>query len=231
MVIGNGMIAKRFSSYRENNAVVIFASGVSNSSQNLPEAFAREENLLKETILEHPGKKLVYFSTCSVYDPSLKQSPYVLHKLAMESLIRETAATFTLFRVSNPVGKTDNPHTVFNFFIQHILRKIPFQVWKYASRNLMDIDDMFAVCDEIIRGDLFVNGHVNVANPVNYPVISIVRSIEEHFHTDGKYTLVDKGNSPLIDTTAVQELFGKLGIDFNNTYLPGLLNKYFPYEI
>ena len=209
MVIGNGMIATRFNSYSTNEKFVIFASGVSNSATTNSAHFAREDQLLRSVIEKNPDKTLVYFSTCSIYDHSRVQSPYVLHKLKMEETITATQPNFIIFRVSNPIGKTNNRHTVLNFFIQHILEKKPFAVWKYASRNLIDLDDMFSICNYILQHRLFPNQVINIANPVNYPVTTIVETIEEHFHTKGVYKLLQKGNSPLIDTTDIQNLFRK----------------------
>lgn len=227
MVIGNGMIAQRFEDYSADNDFAIFASGVSDSTTTEAAAFLREENLLRHTIQANPEKTLVYFSTCSIYDPSMRTSGYVLHKLKMEALITTNAKNHLIFRVSNPIGKTKNTHTVFNFFIQHILEKTPFTVWKYASRNLLDIDDMYAICDHILKKCLFENSVVNIANPFNYPVTTIVAAIENHFHAKGIYTFAEKGSSPLIDTTAIEPLFNELNISFNELYLPGLLDKYF----
>ena len=84
MVIGNGMIAKRFAAYTGNDQFIIFASGVSNSRTNDTAAYNREAALLLDTIKHNKDKTLVYFSTCSIYDPGEKDSPYVLHKLKME---------------------------------------------------------------------------------------------------------------------------------------------------
>ncbi|THU39462.1 NAD-dependent epimerase/dehydratase family protein [Niastella caeni] len=227
MVIGNGMIAKRFEDYSTNNDYIIFASGVSDSTTTAPEAFSREENLLTKSIQANPEKTLVYFSTCSIYDPSMRQSAYVLHKLKMEAVITANAKNYLIFRVSNPIGRTSNTHTVFNFFIQHIQEKTPFAIWKNASRNLLDIDDMYAICDHLLKKKLFTNSVVNIANPVNYPVTTIIAAIENHFHTKGIYTFAEKGSSPLIDTTAIEPFFNELNITFNELYLPGLLRKYF----
>lgn len=222
------MIAKRFSDYVEDGRFLIFASGVSNSTLNDEIAFKRETNMLEGCIKNHPDKNLVYFSTCSIYDPSMKRSPYVLHKLEMENVIKTSGITYNIFRVSNPIGKTENSHTVLNYFIQHILGKEEFTVWKYASRNLIDLDDIYLICNYILRNNLFKKHKVNVANPVNYPVIQIVQAIEKHFGIEGNYQLADKGNSPLIDTSAIQPILSKLKINFNNSYLSSLLQKYFP---
>jgi UDP-2-acetamido-2,6-beta-L-arabino-hexul-4-ose reductase len=206
MVIGNGMIAKEFSSYRSDDDHIIFASGVSDSTHSTALSFEREKLLLLDTIRNNPGKKLVYFSTCSIYDPSMKNAAYVRHKISMEELIKEEHAPYTIFRLSNPVGRTGNTNTVFNFFISNIHSGHHFEVWKNASRNIIDIDDMYA----------------------NYPVPYIIDTIEAHFHKKGKYTMLDKGDGPHIDISAIAPLIKKFNINFDGAYLPGLLQKYFP---
>ena len=222
------MIARRFSDYTEDTRFLIFASGVSNSVLNDGNAFKRETDMLSDAVKKHSQKNLVYFSTCSVYDPSMKKSPYVLHKLAMENLIKKAGISYTIFRVSNPIGKTENPNTVLNYFVTHILEKKEFTIWKYASRNLIDLDDMYLICHYILSKNLFKNHKVNIANPVNYPVTYIVQAIEKHFGITGNYHLADKGNSPLINTSAIQPILSKLKIDFSSSYLSFLLQKYFP---
>ncbi len=228
MVIGSGMIATRFTEYSKDSKFVIFASGVSNSGISDPAPFLREEKLLRSAIADNPDKTLVYFSTCSIYDPSMHHSAYVLHKLKMEAIIEKHSSSYNIFRVSNPIEKSNNPNTVLNFFIQHIREKSLFAIWKYASRNLIDIDDMFAIIDHILQQKLFRNSIVNIANPVNYPVTIIIRAIESHFSTTGVYEIAEKGNSPFIDTTVIQPIFSQLNINFDNQYLPNLLQKHFP---
>ena len=66
MVVGNGMIANRFMSYKDDDDVIIFASGVSNSKDIVEENFVREFQLLHQTVKNNADKTLVYFSTCSV---------------------------------------------------------------------------------------------------------------------------------------------------------------------
>jgi dTDP-4-dehydrorhamnose reductase len=228
MVVGDGMIATRFNRYNETDRFVIFASGVSNSTLNNSDSFEREINLLQQTITSYPEAKLVYFSTCSIYDPVMKQSSYVLHKLKVEKLIQEAHSNYVVFRVSNPIGNTTNNNTILNYFIHHVTKLEPFTVWKYATRNLIDLDDMYAICDLILQEQIFHNDIVNVANPVNYSVLSIVHTLERHFHLKAKYEVIDKGSSPLIDTTAIEKILSRLHIEFDDNYLDLLLKKYFP---
>lgn len=228
MVVGNGMIAKRFSRFAGDAGRLIFASGVSNSSNTDEAAFKKEADLLLQEMGGHPDATVIYFSTCSIYDPSLQQSAYVLHKLKMEELIKNVSKSFIIFRVSNPVGFTGNVHTLLNYFIEHLLSYTSFTVWQYASRNLIDLDDMYLICEAILQDEQWLNKTINVANPVNYPVLSIIEAVEQHLGIKGNYALVEKGNSPLIDTSEIQPLYSSLHIDFGNHYMERLLKKYYP---
>ena len=95
MVIGNGMIANRFASYKNTDDIIIFASGVSNSKETVEENFLREFTLLKKTIKEHPENILVYFSTCSVEDTDLALAPYVIHKKRLKHLLSKMQQNIT----------------------------------------------------------------------------------------------------------------------------------------
>ena len=228
MVIGNGMIAKEFESYFNNEGIIIFASGVSDSTNTNKAAFEREKKLVTDIIKTSMGKLLVYFSTCSIYDPSMQDSAYVQHKIKMENFIRDNHAPYIIFRLTNPIGKTNNTHTVVNYFINNIIENNKFTVWKNASRNIIDIDDMYLLCNEILQQKLFTNSIVNIANPANYPVSFIVETLETHFNMKGNYDVIDKGGAPIIDTNALDPLFTKFNINFDEHYLPDLLKKYFP---
>lgn len=228
MVVGNGMIAKAFYGYQADDRFVIFASGVSNSATASVHEYLREKTLLENTLATNKEKTLVYISTCSIYDASLQTSPYVLHKKEMERQIISSGSHYLIFRVSNPVGNTNNRHTFLNYFVQHLVKGIHFDLWKYAGRNLIDLDDMYAIANYLLQEGSCKNSVINIANPTNYPVIEIAEAIKNHYNISGNYTVVEKGNSPLIDTSEIQPLLDRLGINFNSNYLQSLLLKYFP---
>jgi nucleoside-diphosphate-sugar epimerase len=228
MVIGNGLIAKAFEpGYSQNNRFLIFASGVSNSGTAQASEFNREASLLEQAIQQHPEKILVYFGTCSVYDASLQHSPYVQHKLAMETMIQSRHSDYHIFRLANLAGKTNNPHTFLNYFAQHIQSGTFFYLWKHAWRNVMDVTDVVTICHHILQHGLYKNEVVNIVNPVSYKVMEIVNVIEEVLQKKGNYELVDKTSRPEIDTTVVQQLAQELHIPFNEKYLSRIVNKYF----
>ena len=227
MVLGSGLVARGFKVYVDDDNYLVFASGVSNSANRDAKAFSRERTLLEDATKVHNGKTFIYFSTCSIYDPSLKHSQYVKHKLEMEAIIQRHVANYHIFRISNLVGNTDNPHTVLNFFVQHIRTGHSFKVWKNAARNIVDIDDAFAICDHIIRKKLFLNTWVNIANTRNYPVMQIIRAIEQVIGKQGNYKLVDAGDNPMIDTSSIEEIVHTLDISFDDHYLTKTLRKYY----
>lgn len=231
MIVGNGMLAKRFEEYANNSRYLIFASGVSDSSANSAEAFLRERNLLHAHIQPAKDKTLIYFSTCSIYDSSLANTPYVLHKLEMEKIIQGSFPSYLIFRVSNPIGFTHNRHTVFNFLISHILEGRIFDIWKNARRNILDIDDLFLACKYYLDLQNRCNEIITIANPNNYAVIEMVEAIEKHFSKKGVYHFTERGGGPDIDKLAMEELFRNLNISFGADYLEKILKKYFSNDL
>jgi len=226
MVVGNGMLAKRFSDFTQSTDVLVFASGVSDSSTRSHAEFEREkELLLKQPVSDQTT--LIYFSTCSIYDESLKNQPYITHKLEMEKLIAQRFPLWLIFRLSNPIGFTGNTHTVFNYFINHIVHKKHFYLWTKAERNILDIDDMYKACLYHIHQLKSTNRITDIANPTNYKVQEIVNAIEHFFGISGNYTFLEKGGAPEINHLEMKQLFQNINISFDGNYLVRILNKYF----
>ncbi|WP_114792361.1 NAD-dependent epimerase/dehydratase family protein [Niabella yanshanensis] len=228
MVIGNGLIASQFYDFHLNSKVIIFASGVSNSASNDSNSFNREKQLFKEIAGKNDDKKLVYFSTCSIYDPSTQHNAYVQHKLEMEELVRTAGPDFLILRISNPIGKYNNPHTFFNYFVDCIKTGRAFEAWANADRNIIDVDDFYQLAKLLIDDNDFNRSTVNIANPYNYKVPVIVTAIEEHFGRKGNYSVVNKGAELKIDTRVVEQLINSCdSVNFTGNYIRKLLRKYF----
>ena len=221
------MIANRFMKYKNDEDTIIFASGVSNSKDRIEDNFLREYTLLDKTIKDHPGKTLVYFSTCSVEDEDLKSAPYVVHKKSVEKFIEQNAAKYYLFRISNLAGISNNPYTLLNYFIFNILQNNTLTVWKNAYRNIIGIDDMYSIADDILRQKGWMNTTINIANPKNYAVPFIIDRIEEHLHKKAVRNEIEKGDNYDIDIALTEPVIKKLHIDFNDDYLASLLKKYY----
>jgi nucleoside-diphosphate-sugar epimerase len=227
MVIGNGLLARRFEAYKDDDKFLVFASGLSNSKTKDTKAFEREVSMLRENINEHPGKIIVYFSTCSMYDPGEKDSPYVQHKLNIENIIQANAGKYFIFRASHLTGKSSNPNTVLNYFYQHIKQGIKFDLWINACRNIIDIDDAYFIADHVLKNNQPSAQPINIASPLNYPVKDIVSAIESFLGISSIYTEVNKGNCFEIDISATRRILDQLPAKFNDDYLPFLLTKYY----
>ncbi len=227
MVIGNGLVAKRFGLFNNKGGFLLFASGVSNSKNNDNESYNREFNLFKESVLKYNDKVIIYFSTWSIYDPQEKESPYVRHKLNIEDFIKTHIKKYHIFRVSNLAGISSNPNTILNYFFNHTKNDVNFDLWTNACRNIIDIDDAYLIIEHILNKNLFPNQVINIANPVNYPVKNIITAIEKFLNKKSNYMEIEKGTNFSIDTSTIQPIIQKLGIEFDDKYLMKLIHKYY----
>lgn len=221
------MIANRFIGYQNDEDKIIFASGVSNSKDKVEENFLREFQLLNQTLKANPNKTLVYFSTCSVEDDDLQDAPYVIHKKSVEQFIKQHSSSYYLFRISNLAGISNNPYTLLNYFIFNILQNNSLTVWKNAYRNIIGIDDMYLIAHDILQQSKMINTTINIANPVNYSVPSIIRKIEEHLQKKANCQEIEKGDNYDIDISSIEPIIKRLNISFDEQYLVSLLKKYY----
>jgi nucleoside-diphosphate-sugar epimerase len=227
MVVGNGLIAKKFKDYAELEDVVIFASGVSNSKDVPAEEYIREIKLLQSTMDACPNSLLVYFSTCSIFDPEESQSAYILHKKNIESIITKKQKRYNIFRISNLAGRTNNQFTILNFLIHNITNHIHFNIWQNAVRNIIDVDDMYKIVHFIISNKLLPNSITNIANPFNYLVTDIAANIENIFNTKGNYSKIVKGTAFTIDVGPIKDILTQTAINFKGDYLKNTIIKYY----
>jgi len=203
MIIGRGMLAKAFNGYKSREDVIIFASGVSNSKETDEKNFNREKKLLIDSINSHSDKLLVYFSTCSIEDKSQQNSQYIIHKKKMEELIKDKIKNYYIFRLPQVVGKTNSP-TLVNFIMDAIANTKFFYIQKNATRNLIDVDDVFTICDYIICNKLYLNDIINIASPFNLKVLEIVSFIEKILNKKANVELVEQGCSQEINIDKIK---------------------------
>ena len=222
MIIGRGLIASQFTDV-DHNDVVIFASGVSNSSETRIEEFFREQNLVEQTLINNPEQLFVYFSTCSIYDSSKYNSPYVLHKLHIEELIKQRAKHYLILRVSNAVGKGGNPNLLMNYLSRQIINKQELNIHQHATRNLSDVEDVKNNTLNYIKSKDW-NKIVNVAYLENYNIPEIIEALELKYKTNTKKVIENKGEHYSVD---IHELNYKFELSSKNKYLFNLIHKYY----
>jgi UDP-2-acetamido-2,6-beta-L-arabino-hexul-4-ose reductase len=168
MVIGNGLISKSFKKlFNEDENVIIFASGVSDSQETNNDNFLRENKLLTETIKNNTGKQIIYFSSIIV---DFKSNPYYNHKKEMENLIKKMSKNYLIFRIPQLIGIDGNKNNLINYLIEKIKNKEKIIIYRDCKRSIMDIEDIFK----------FVNYCINkITNKIIY-----VSGIEKIFIID-----------------------------------------------
>lgn len=222
MIVGNGLVANAFrESDRED--VVFFASGVSNSLEKNPEQFLREENLLRKTLEENPSKIFVYFSTCSIYDSSKNDSPYVNHKLAMEHIVSTISNRYLIARVSNAVGKGGNPNLLMNYIYRSILNQDEITIHQNAKRNLIDVQDVAKLVLWILN-EKELNKIYNIAYLRNFSIQEVVEAFERELGLNAQKIYLNQGESYSIDLQGLNNYFEH---ETSEKYLKNLiLNHY-----
>lgn len=225
MIVGNGLLARAFESFKDDPKVLIFASGVSNSSNKDQSEFEKEVELLKR----HSDQKIkiVYFSTVSLSDKSLVQSPYVVHKKRIEEEIPKFFEEYIILRLPNLVGKTNNPHTMTNFFFSKVNAGDKLTIQNKASRYLMDVDDVHDALVWYLENVEHQNGIYNLPGKIKLPVIEIVESIQDFLGKKTEIELVDKGeNYDVRNHDAFSAFFDQRKIS-PTEYFKQILNKYY----
>lgn len=225
MIIGNGLIASLFTECDQEN-IIFFASGVSNSLETKKEEFLREENLIKKTITENPNKVFIYFSTCSIYDSSKVESQYVLHKLKMEQIIIQLCPQYLILRLSNAVGNGGNSNLLMNYLVRSVKNNEIINVHTKATRNLIDVEDIKNITNQLIDKQYF-NKIINIAYPENYTIIEILEIMEKFYQTKLYLNLVESGSGYGIDTHDVESYFIQHALTNKETYLHKILEKYY----
>lgn len=226
MVIGNGMLAKAFYSYIETEGILIYASGVSNSSENSDENFQREISLLEKSIKENSNSLIIYFSTCSVSDESLKETRYVQHKKNLENYIKEKAKKFIIFRLPIVIGNTKNTFTLFNFLKEKLRLNQEVSIQKDAFRYLVDIEDISNVLSKIIDSGDYLNSIINVSFSDRISVLEIANIMKKELQSKSKINIVDGGGFYYIRDSKLQDFIFNKEIAFSEKYNEEILKKY-----
>ena len=225
MIFGNGLLAKTFStSFHDDEDVLVFASGVSNSKETSQDAFRRERTLLDMALAQR--KLILYFSTCSVNDPELFHTPYVQHKLAMERLISD-ARRFCIFRLPQVVGNTPNPHTLTNFLYRQIKGQLPFYILKRAKRNLIDVCDAAKIVTHLVTTKRAEGVITNVACPYSVDIAELVCTFENVLGIQAVCDTIDAGASYEIETVLSTKIAKEVGVIFDPQYVKNLIRKYY----
>ena len=228
VVIGDGMLAEASRKYAFDEAgMVVFASGVSNSNCASVAEFNRERELLRKVIRDNSNMKVLYFSTCSIYDQSLVgKSLYVEHKKEMESLFSHHP-NHLIIRLTQVVGKSRNPNLLSNYFFSTIKNRREIKVQKSAVRNIIDVDDVMRFLNRIKNTDEFRNQTVDLGSLRYDPAMRIAQVMGEVLWIEPIIVEVEGGSAYSIDTSFTNRFQCDVGVNFNDDYLRRVFSKYY----
>lgn len=119
MIIGSGSLGKLL---QDREGMVLFASGVSNSTEVTIKQEMREGILLgRETAnAKNAGAMFVYFSSISTF---YNDSEYCFHKEVMEEMVKRYCDNYTILRLGN-IWECTNPNTFINYMKDHPEAKV-----------------------------------------------------------------------------------------------------------
>ncbi len=174
MIIGNGLIARSFIDFKNQEDKVIFASGVSNSlEENLLE-YKREENLLLNIIKNNKNKKIIYFSTTSIFNI---KSIYTNHKIKIEDIIKTNAEKYCIYRLPQIIGKGGNKTNLINFLVKSIRDTRNIFIYPESLRSLLDVEDLVHICQKTC--DIKDKNILNIAGIEFVKIEEIINLISE----------------------------------------------------
>ncbi len=229
MVIGEGMLASAMRRIDSGN-ILYFCSGVSNSSETTKAAFLREENLLMKQI--DSDKKLIYFSSYFVNFEDFLGREYYQHKIRMEQIITSRFKKFTIYRLPQVVGKSNNPATLTNFIYNKIINNEVIPVFMNSKRNLLDIETVTKIIAYINEENMFLNRTANLVSTINYDIELIIDAIEVITQKKAKKNLIVNSESdfPILLEAKMLEVFSAIGVAFDETYLEKTIRNYYTYK-
>ncbi len=228
MVVGSGLIARAFARYKDAlSGTCVYAAGVSNSSCKDAREFERERQRLLAALADSPsGHLFLYFSTCSIGDPAVRDSAYVRHKIAMEHVVAERGRHLIL-RLPQLAGATPNPHTLLNYLYARLVRSERFAIWRGASRNIIDVDDVARIVVSLVTEENACGETINIANSSSAGMIEIVGSLEAVLGHKAIFDIIDQGAGYAIDTDRIRAAVLRCGIEFSGDYLLRTIRKYY----
>lgn len=226
-----GAIAERFLQLNTQFKTLFFAPNTDNSQQTSSTLIEEESNELRQLISLNPNSKIVYFSSCSVLDPSLVASSYVIYKQSMEALVQRIAPSYLIVRLPQVISRQLAESNLSRYIVDRVLSGEPFEIWSGAIRNFIDLDDVFEIVRGLLQNQKYHNQIVNVANPNSVPVIDFVQTVESVFGLEANYQIIDKSSQYDIDVSPISGIISELKISFDDSYLARTIAKYYEYRM
>ena len=228
-IIGSGFLANYFKKYTKlinKLNICIYAAGVSNSLCENKKYFDRDFNRIKSFIGLINSRKLVYISTCTVFDPSRNKSKYIKNKIKIEKYIQEKVSDYAIIRLPELVGISKNRNTLTNFLYNNILNSKKFIAYVNSKRNLLDVNDAIKLSLYFIN---YTNKKIiNIANLRNYKVMDIISIFKDILEILPIYESKNiKFHHYKFKNSVSKNILKKNKVTINKNYLPKIIKKYY----
>jgi hypothetical protein len=223
LIVGDGLIGLALAQTNHNN-VVVFASGVSSSTERDPRKFVREEQLLLDKLGE-ATTPMYYVSTCSIFDNSLLGSPYINHKKNMEEIVLSRENGFVI-RLPNIVGSGGNSSNLVNYVADSIRNHIKMKIQREATRYILGVDEMRILIQELIAHGSEAKKVTSFVPPRHKRVTEIIEVIESILEENAVMELVDEGTSYSVDFNDTKFYANRAKLNFGPQYYEETLAKW-----
>lgn len=226
MVVGNGQLAQVFYKYKDNGNVVIFASGVSNSSCTEQREFDRERKLLETILKDNFDKKFVYFSSCALSADEYPKNSYYVHKTHMESIVKKLSDKYFIIRLPQLFGNLKLHNTLINYIYHAIKSDIIMDVYSDAYRYVIEIEDVCRLVDSYLVNGILCST-IDLANPYRYKVLEIVGIFENLLNKKANITIIQKQDKYILDLSKLNSYIqeNNINIEFGEDYLKNKLHE------
>ena len=228
-IIGSGFLAYQFKKYDKlinKLKIYVYAAGVSNSLCKNKKDLDRDFNRIKNFISLFDNKKLVYISTCSIFDPNRNKSNYIKNKIKIEKYIRREASNYTIIRLPELIGANKNKNTLTNFLYNNISNSKKFIAYINAKRNLLDVSDAIKLSFYFLKNSN--KKIINITNLKNYNVVDIISVFENILKIRSIYKSKKvKFNSFKLKKFVSRNVLKKNKIIINKQYLFRIIKKYY----
>jgi nucleoside-diphosphate-sugar epimerase len=224
LVCGSGMIAKAFQNKQsELENVIIFAKGVSNSSEIRELEFSREICEIEKHI-GNKEKTLIYFSTCSINDGDCN-TPYKRHKKNIEKYIANNSQNYLIFRLPQVVGVSAN-NTILPKFIESTLNRTRIDIQSNARRYLIDVDDVVNSVIDIIKRKKYNNKIIEICSGYDVAALDLFIEVAKVLGHSAAYQMVSGGEVYHCQNFECKNLFKDKDFISNPLYWKSVVKKY-----
>ena len=236
-IVGRGLIASALYPYQDVlDNIVVFASGVADSTITDTGEFEREYHLLYETIMSclKSHKKIVYFSSGgTIYGhfegirdenvPLLPRTAYGRHKLLCEAIIRQSTLPYLILRLPNLIGMKQNKTQLIPALI-HQARQGKVTLFQHATRDLVDVDDFAQIVIRLLK-TLSTNETVILASGYSISIDMIFDVIQKELNLSAEIELLPRGDEQQFSVDKLARLLHN-NLPFYPEYYQDVIKKY-----